>query len=284
MTKRDAVAALVGGTIAIVLAGGVAWAAIGDGGVIQGCYDSGGNVKVVAALPCPKGYSPLQWNQQGPKGDPGPQGPPGANGTNGQNGAPGEPGQDGADGVSVTSAPEPAGGNCPNGGSKFTAVNGITYACDGADGGGGGVDSLADLEGIPCQLAGSFGSGSAHLTVGPSGQVTITCGEPRNLNVTVNAHCTPTTLGGCTANRAAVEVTTGANSVGRCEAEKLTATDLVVTTSCQYTFPTGTSVTLTAEVPPGKTVDWGNDCSTAGSGTVCQLTMSASKSAELDYH
>ena len=36
---------------------------IGGGGVIQGCYDSGGNVKVVAALPCPKGYTALQWNQ-----------------------------------------------------------------------------------------------------------------------------------------------------------------------------------------------------------------------------
>jgi hypothetical protein len=130
-------AALAGALVTGVLAGGIAWAAIGDGGVIQGCYDSGGNVKVVAALPCPKGYTAFQWNQQGPKGDPGPQGSPGANGTNGQNGAPGEPGKDGVDGVSVTSAPEPAGTNCPNGGSKFTALNGITYACDGANGASG---------------------------------------------------------------------------------------------------------------------------------------------------
>jgi hypothetical protein len=61
----------MGGAVAIMLAGGVAWAAIGDGGVIQGCYDSGGNVKVVAALPCPRGYTPFQWNQQGPPGIPG---------------------------------------------------------------------------------------------------------------------------------------------------------------------------------------------------------------------
>jgi len=157
------------------------------------------------------------------------------NGTNGQNGAPGEPGKDGADGVSVTGQPEPAGANCPNGGAKFTAVNGVTYACDGepgAAGGGGGVAALADLEGIPCQLPGSFGAGSVQLSVGPSGQVTITCGQPKNLNVVVTAHCTPTTLGGCTSNRAAVEVATGTNSIGRCEAVKLTATDLVVSTSC----------------------------------------------------
>jgi hypothetical protein len=41
--------------------------------------------------------------------------------------------------VSVTSAPEPAGVNCANGGSKFTAAgNAVTYACNGAPGSGGG--------------------------------------------------------------------------------------------------------------------------------------------------
>lgn len=283
MKRRDLLAAAVGAVAATLVAGGVTWAAVGDGGVIQGCYDSGGNVKVVAALPCPKGYTPLQWNQQGPKGDPGPQGLPGANGTNGQNGAPGEPGKDGADGLSVTSAPEPAGTNCPDGGSKFTAANGITYACDGAPGadGGDGVGALADLEGIPCQLPGGFGAGSAHLTVGPSGDVTISCGDPKNLDVSVTAHCLSLP---CTANRAAVAVTIGGNPIGRCEAVKTSPNDLAAITNCRYTFPVGISVTLTAEVPGGKTPDWGGDCSSAGSGTVCQLTMSGSKSADLDYH
>lgn len=80
MKRRDIVAAAVGAVAATALAGSVARAAIGDGGVIQGCYDSGGNVKVVAALPCPKNYTPFQWNQQGipgPKGDQGDQGPRG---------------------------------------------------------------------------------------------------------------------------------------------------------------------------------------------------------------
>ena len=34
------------------LAVGIAYAAIESGGVIQGCYDKGGNLKIVQALPC----------------------------------------------------------------------------------------------------------------------------------------------------------------------------------------------------------------------------------------
>jgi hypothetical protein len=54
---------------------GIATGAVGipgPGGVIQGCYDSGGNVKVVAyGAACPRTYTPLQWNQQGIQGIPG---------------------------------------------------------------------------------------------------------------------------------------------------------------------------------------------------------------------
>ena len=79
MRKRDPIAALTGAVVVVVTAGSVAWAAIpGPGGAIQGCYDSGGNVKVVDAVPCPKGYTPLQLNQQGPAGTPG---APGADGS-----------------------------------------------------------------------------------------------------------------------------------------------------------------------------------------------------------
>jgi hypothetical protein len=64
MGGRGLLAAAVGALAATALAGGIAWAAIpGDGGVIQGCYDSGGNLKVVSAPPCPKGYTPLAWNE-----------------------------------------------------------------------------------------------------------------------------------------------------------------------------------------------------------------------------
>jgi uncharacterized protein YjbI with pentapeptide repeats len=75
MRKRDFKAAFIGGAIALLLTGGIAWAAIpGADGVILGCYDSGGNLKVVAALPCPKGYKSLPWNQEGPAGTDGARG------------------------------------------------------------------------------------------------------------------------------------------------------------------------------------------------------------------
>jgi hypothetical protein len=94
---------------------GLAYGAIpGANGVVQGCYDSGGNLKVVDALPCPKGYTPLQWNQRGVKGDTGPQGPigpmgvPGPEGPQGQQGLPGPKGDTGAPGISqVTFAINP---------------------------------------------------------------------------------------------------------------------------------------------------------------------------------
>ena len=59
----------IAAAVVAAMAGGIAWAAIpGPGGVIQGCYDNGGNVKVVDALPCPKGSKPLPWNQAGAPG------------------------------------------------------------------------------------------------------------------------------------------------------------------------------------------------------------------------
>ena len=55
ITRKDLLAAVVGGAIVMVLAGGVAWAAIPavPGGVIQGCYDSGGNIEVCPGTPVP---------------------------------------------------------------------------------------------------------------------------------------------------------------------------------------------------------------------------------------
>jgi hypothetical protein len=71
------------------------------------------------------------------KGKAGPAGAPGAAGAQGPAGAKGEngaPGGKGADGTSVTSAAEPKGANCKEGGSKFTAAAGVTYACNGEKG------------------------------------------------------------------------------------------------------------------------------------------------------
>jgi hypothetical protein len=76
----------------------------------------------------------ISWNQAGQPGPPGAQGTkgepgaPGTNGTNGTNGA------DGKDGVSVTSAAEPAGTNCADGGVQLTAISGVSYVCNGERG------------------------------------------------------------------------------------------------------------------------------------------------------
>jgi hypothetical protein len=64
----------------------------------------------------------------GPAGPAGPVGAKGADGTNGSNGAPG------TNGTSVTSSTEPKGANCKEGGSKFVAASGTTYACNGENG------------------------------------------------------------------------------------------------------------------------------------------------------
>ncbi len=68
---------------------------------------------------------------QGPAGAAGLQGPAGAKG---ENGAPGANGTNGNDGVSVASSTEPKGANCKEGGSKFVAASGTTYACNGEKG------------------------------------------------------------------------------------------------------------------------------------------------------
>ncbi len=84
------------GIVAALAAGAIAYATSADSNVIQGCYDSGGNLKVVQALPCPKGYTPLAWSQTGPAGQAGPAGQPGPAGPPGAAGAPGPAGTSGA--------------------------------------------------------------------------------------------------------------------------------------------------------------------------------------------
>lgn len=70
--KRRVLLAVI--ALCAVCVGGVGYAlgAIpGTGGAIHGCYDAGDNLKVVNALPCPKGYTSLVWSQTGPPGEKG---------------------------------------------------------------------------------------------------------------------------------------------------------------------------------------------------------------------
>jgi len=136
--------------LAITAMAGVALGALpfgGDGNTIEACYSDRGTLRLLTegAPVCPHGYTPIEWNARGPQGLDGPSG------------APGQDGIDGEDGVSVTSDPEPPGVNCVNGGSKFTAANDTTYACNGAPGSGGPV-SIDDFNGLGCTVDGEPGT------------------------------------------------------------------------------------------------------------------------------
>jgi len=118
--------------VALGTAGGVAYATIPDGNkVYTACMRNGvGTIRLIdKSLPrsslmshCTSRESEIHWNQTGQRGD---QGLPGVDG---KDGTPGK------DGLSVSSAPEPPGANCRNGGSKFMSASGNTYACNGAAG------------------------------------------------------------------------------------------------------------------------------------------------------
>jgi hypothetical protein len=102
ITGAAALALVAGGTAAGAT---IAAGPVDGSGVIHGCYDSGGNVKVIdASATCPKGYTALNWSQQGPAG---PQGAKGDTGATGPQGPKGDPGKDGTNGTNgKDAAPE----------------------------------------------------------------------------------------------------------------------------------------------------------------------------------
>jgi hypothetical protein len=146
LTAAAALALVAGGTaVGASIAGPV------DGsGVIHGCYDSGGNVKVIdASATCPKGYTALNWSQTGPQGTQGPQGPAGPAGSQGPKGDTGATGPAGAAG--------PAGPQGPAGPA-----------------GPPGPSSLDALAGTACNV-GAADEGVLQVTYGQNGSVAITC-------------------------------------------------------------------------------------------------------------
>lgn len=128
MNKRIGLLA-AGLGVALVAVGGTAFGAVSsipDGsGVIHGCYDSGGNLKVIDAsvtATCPKGYSALDWNQTGSAGQQGPQGqtgPQGTAGPTGPQGLPGASGAAGANGSTVLSGNGPPASTAGNDGDFY---------------------------------------------------------------------------------------------------------------------------------------------------------------------
>jgi Collagen triple helix repeat (20 copies) len=89
----------------IAVAAGVTLPFSGDGNTINGCYSSGGALKVLTPSEptCPSGYTSISWNQTGPQGPPGPTGPQGPAGPQGPQGDTGPTGPAGPAGPAGTS-------------------------------------------------------------------------------------------------------------------------------------------------------------------------------------
>jgi hypothetical protein len=131
--RRTVFAFVLGAALAAtVLVGRAAHATTGE---INACFKpSNGTLYLLGESSdrseCQPGDIPISWNSAG---------------LNGQ------------DGVSVTSEPLSPGDDaaCPNGGSKFTAVDGVSYACNGAN----GQDGLDGVDGQDGEdFAGTFTS------------------------------------------------------------------------------------------------------------------------------
>ena len=75
--------------------------------------------------------------------------------------------------------------NCPNGGSKFTAANGTTFACNGADGSGAALDQTGNSV---------FGTGT--LTLTPTTGLTLVPGLTMTVTTTSGEFVYVSTDGG----------------------------------------------------------------------------------------
>ena len=119
-----AIFSLLGATAGIAAASGVSLPFSSDGTTINGCYSTGGQLKVLTPkqTTCPAGMTPIQWNVTGPAGAQGPAGPVGPTGATGPQGPVGPVGPAGPTGPTGATGPQgPAGTNvaagqtCPSG-------------------------------------------------------------------------------------------------------------------------------------------------------------------------
>jgi hypothetical protein len=309
-----------GALLAVVVAGGVAYATIPDqNNVYRACVLKGvGQVRLIdKSLPstnpmshCTANETEVSWNQAGQPGPPGPQGTkgdPGPAGTNGNNGT------DGKDGQSVTTAPEPAGRNCAAGGVQLTAVNGLSYVCNGERGpqgdrgpqgesgaqgpkgdqgatgpqgppgpGGTGLTSLADLNGLPCTLPPTSTPGVVRVTVGPDpgGAISLKCDSGvafTSLGLEVRAHCSGPLGLDCGHQ---TSITVGAPISQSCSVTSTSSSSPDVH-DCSFTSPTGTVLQLTGTTP-GSPI-WGGACAGV-TGSVCSITLTGNNMfVSLDY-
>ena len=285
----------------LLAAGTAAGAAIAgpvDGqGVIHGCYDSGGNLKVIdSTTSCPKFYTQLNWNQQGPQGQ---QGQPGAPGAPGAQGPPGPPGPSSLDALNGTVC----NGNSPDAGvlkvSYTSGSDAVSFSC---------VPTTLETLNVTV-TGGRFPDDSVTSDVGgisctKAGEATCSTQMPRDYNVTLTEHpvgdrFTGWSGGGCsgTGTTCTVKMSDTENVTANfVKLDEVTFfwsvptqdfTNPVLTLS---TFPDGpdgsfvssnemivaiadgSQVSVTANDNTGTAIIWGGNCA-GTSGNTCTFTL-----------
>jgi hypothetical protein len=156
--------------VAVGLSGGTALASDSSqdwNGQIQACYKAGENpadLQLLTKGSCPRGYSTITWNIQGPAG---PQGPPGLRGATGATGATGAKGATGATGATGPAGPAgPAGATGAAGAQGPAGPAGATGAT-----GAQGLAGAAGASGAqgPAGVKGDTGAIGATGDTGPVG-------------------------------------------------------------------------------------------------------------------
>jgi hypothetical protein len=272
----------------LALAGGIAYAAIPDDGkTFTACmFKNVGTVRLIdPSLPssslmshCSSLETQISWNQKGQPGATGPAGPAGPAGPTGKDGTNGKDGKDGSngqDGVSVTSTAEPAGANCANGGSKFTAANGVTYACNG---GGGSAVSLDALQGTQCN-----GTGTTDVTYDVNnGAVTLKClGSAYTLTVIMSRPDMSCGRSGLAQHwscspQAQISGALGCGPFFDGDGAIFQPSGEV---SCSANFTKGASVTITSTPAPA---NWGGAC-VDEVGSTCTISLTSDKTVAANY-
>ena len=251
-------------------------------GVISGCWSTkavkGSHVLVLqdADTSCPRGTTPISWNQTGPAGENGVNGVNGSDGLSayeiwlqqghagtvdaflaslvGATGADGADGAAGSDGRSAFQIWQQLPGNDGKSVADFFAAlkgdTGDTGSPGPAGPAGPALTSLDDLNGVPCRV-GTPQEGTLTVTYAADGSLALTCGASTRYTLTVNL--AGSGIGSVTSSPAGLTCS-GA--------------------TCTGAFASGTPVTLTA-TPNGidRFVGWSGDCTNA-SGT-CAVAMSA---------
>jgi hypothetical protein len=263
LRKRSLLA--LGGAAALLAGTGAVYAAVPDAGtnVYHACMLNGiGTVRIIdpslaSSNPlshCTKLETAIAWNQtgqQGPAGAAGPQGPAGAAGATGAQGPAGPAGKDGKDGQNgQDGATGPQG---PAGAVGDTGPQGPK----GDPGPAGGVTSLDDLVGKPCNTS-SPDAGVVAIVYG---------GAP---NFTISYSCDPTALHTLTVTADEGGVVTSDDGVINCGS------------TCSATYGPDT-VTLHASSSYGYDFGgWGGDCS-GQTGNTCVLSMTSDRHASVVF-